>query len=50
MEADKRAQKGLFLAFQYPHAVPGVTVELHALRDQRDPQGAHGRGRSDPNP
>ena len=26
MEADKRAQKGLFLAFQYPHAVPGVTV------------------------
>src|SRR6059058_476409 len=26
MEADERAQKGLFLAFQYPHAVPGVTV------------------------
>jgi len=26
MEADKRAQKGLLLAFQYPHAVPGVTV------------------------
>jgi Fe-S cluster assembly ATP-binding protein len=26
MEADARAQKGLFLAFQYPHAVPGVTV------------------------
>jgi Fe-S cluster assembly ATP-binding protein len=26
MEADQRAQKGLFLAFQYPHAVPGVTV------------------------
>jgi Fe-S cluster assembly ATP-binding protein len=24
--ADERAQKGLFLAFQYPHAVPGVTV------------------------
>ena len=24
--ADKRAQRGLFLAFQYPHAVPGVTV------------------------
>ena len=24
--ADVRAQKGLFLAFQYPHAVPGVTV------------------------
>jgi len=26
MEADERAQKGLFLAFQYPHAVPGVSV------------------------
>src|SRR5437870_1691515 len=26
MEADQRAQKGLFLAFQYPHAIPGVTV------------------------
>src|SRR4029079_14455354 len=26
MEADERAQKGAFLAFQYPHAVPGVTV------------------------
>jgi Fe-S cluster assembly ATP-binding protein len=26
MDADQRAQRGLFLAFQYPHAVPGVTV------------------------
>jgi Fe-S cluster assembly ATP-binding protein len=26
MEADERAQKGMFLAFQYPHAIPGVTV------------------------
>jgi Fe-S cluster assembly ATP-binding protein len=26
MEADERAQRGLFLAFQYPHAIPGVTV------------------------
>ena len=26
LEADERAQRGLFLAFQYPHAVPGVTV------------------------
>jgi Fe-S cluster assembly ATP-binding protein len=25
-DADGRAQRGLFLAFQYPHAVPGVTV------------------------
>jgi Fe-S cluster assembly ATP-binding protein len=26
LDADGRAQRGLFLAFQYPHAVPGVTV------------------------
>jgi Fe-S cluster assembly ATP-binding protein len=24
--ADERAQRGLFLAFQHPHAIPGVTV------------------------
>ena len=24
--ADERSQRGLFLAFQYPHAIPGVTV------------------------
>ncbi|HYP24198.1 MAG TPA: Fe-S cluster assembly ATPase SufC [Actinomycetota bacterium] len=26
MEADERAQRGMFLAFQYPYSVPGVTV------------------------
>ena len=26
MGADERARRGLFLAFQYPHAVPGVSV------------------------
>jgi len=26
MGPDERAQAGLFLAFQYPHAIPGVTV------------------------
>ncbi len=26
LEADERARRGLFLAFQYPHAVPGVSV------------------------
>ena len=41
LEADERAQRGLFLAFQYPHAVPGVTVTsflrsaLNALRKAR---------------
>ncbi len=38
---DQRAQRGLFLAFQYPHAIPGVTVTsflrsaLNALRKGR---------------
>ena len=26
LEANERAQRGMFLAFQYPHAIPGVTV------------------------
>src|SRR5512147_709373 len=40
-EADERAQKGLFLAFQYPHAIPGVTVTsflrsaINAIRKSR---------------
>jgi Fe-S cluster assembly ATP-binding protein len=39
--ADDRAQRGLFLAFQYPHAIPGVTVTnflrsaINALRKAR---------------
>ena len=38
---DERAQQGLFLAFQYPHAIPGVTVTsflrsaINALRKAR---------------
>ncbi len=41
LEADERARRGLFLAFQYPHAVPGVTVTsflrtaLNAIRKAR---------------
>jgi Fe-S cluster assembly ATP-binding protein len=41
MAADERAHRGLFLAFQYPHAVPGVTVTsflrsaINALRKAR---------------
>jgi Fe-S cluster assembly ATP-binding protein len=41
LEADKRAQRGLFLAFQYPHAIPGVTVTsflrsaINAIRKAR---------------
>jgi Fe-S cluster assembly ATP-binding protein len=42
MEADERAHRGLFLAFQYPHAVPGVTVTsflrsaINAIRKARN--------------
>ena len=32
LEADERAQRGLFLAFQYPHAVPGVTWRASCAR------------------
>ena len=40
--SDERAQRGLFLAFQYPHAIPGVTVTnflrsaINALRKARN--------------
>ncbi len=49
LEADERAQRGLFLAFQYPHAVPGVTVTsflrsaINAVRKAR-------AGKDDPIP
>src|SRR5690349_4808858 len=42
MEADERARRGLFLAFQYPHAIPGVTVTnflrqaINAIRKARN--------------
>jgi Fe-S cluster assembly ATP-binding protein len=44
MEADERSRAGLFLAFQYPIAVPGVTVAnflrqaLNARRRAEDPE------------
>jgi Fe-S cluster assembly ATP-binding protein len=40
--SDERAQRGLFLAFQYPHAIPGVTVTnflrsaINAMRKARN--------------
>src|SRR5213078_3658859 len=42
LAADQRAQRGLFLAFQYPHAIPGVTVTsflrsaINAVRKARN--------------
>ena len=41
LEADEPALSAPFLAFQYPHAVPGADRhELPALRRQRDPESA----------
>jgi Fe-S cluster assembly ATP-binding protein len=48
--ADERAQRGLFLAFQYPHTIPGVTVTsflrsaINAIRKARN------EGEEDPVP
>src|SRR3954464_14291702 len=45
MEADERAKAGLFLAFQYPTAIPGVTVAnflRHAVTNIRNPDRKEG--------
>jgi Fe-S cluster assembly ATP-binding protein len=41
LEPDERARKGLFLAFQYPSEVPGVTIAnfLRAAVQARLPEG-----------
>ena len=45
MEADERAKAGLFLAFQYPTSIPGVTVAnflRHAVSNVRNPERKEG--------
>ena len=45
MEADERAKAGLFLAFQYPTSIPGVTVAnflRHAVTNVRNPSRKEG--------
>ncbi|SIN84428.1 Fe-S cluster assembly ATP-binding protein [Singulisphaera sp. GP187] len=45
MEADERAKAGLFLAFQYPTSIPGVTVAnflRHAVSNVRNPDRKEG--------
>jgi Fe-S cluster assembly ATP-binding protein len=45
LEPDERAKAGLFLAFQYPTAIPGVTVAnflRHAVTNVRNPQRKEG--------
>ncbi len=49
LEADERAQRGLFLAFQYPHAIPGVTVTSF-LRNAINAKRKAAAGEDDPVP
>jgi Fe-S cluster assembly ATP-binding protein len=49
MGADERAQRGLFLAFQYPHAIPGVTV-TNFLRSAINATRKARSGKDDPMP
>ena len=48
---NRRAQRASSSRFQYPHAVPGVTVtSFMRSDDQRSPQGQGRRGRPDSDP
>jgi Fe-S cluster assembly ATP-binding protein len=45
LEADERAKAGMFLAFQYPTSIPGVTVAnflRHAVTNIRNPERKEG--------
>src|SRR6185437_5162089 len=46
--ADERAQRGLFLAFQYPHAIPGVTVTSFLRSAINATRKARNGGKDDP--
>ena len=48
--ADERAQQGLFLAFQYPHAIPGVTVTNFLRQAMNATRKARAGGVDDPVP
>ena len=50
LAADERAQRGLFLAFQYPHAIPGVTVTSFLRSAINAIRKAHAGGEDDPIP
>jgi Fe-S cluster assembly ATP-binding protein len=50
MAADERAQRGLFLAFQYPHAIPGVTVTSFLRSAINSVRKARNGGVEDPMP
>jgi Fe-S cluster assembly ATP-binding protein len=48
--ADERAQAGLFLAFQYPHAIPGVTVTNFLRQAMNAVRKARNGGEANPMP
>jgi Fe-S cluster assembly ATP-binding protein len=48
--SDERAQRGLFLAFQYPHAIPGVTVTNFLRSAINATRKARNGGEDDPIP
>jgi Fe-S cluster assembly ATP-binding protein len=50
MEPDERAQRGLFLAFQYPQAIPGVTVTSFLRSAINAVRKARADGEDDPVP
>ena len=50
MGADERAHRGLFLAFQYPHAIPGVTVTSFLRSAINATRKARAGGEDDPIP
>ena len=50
MGPDERAQRGLFLAFQYPHAIPGVTVTSFLRSAMNAVRKARAGGEDDPVP
>ncbi len=50
MSPDERAQRGLFLAFQYPHAIPGVTVTSFLRSAINAVRKANAGGEDDPIP
>jgi Fe-S cluster assembly ATP-binding protein len=48
--ADERARRGLFLAFQYPHTIPGVTVTSFLRSAMNAIRKARAGGEDDPIP
>ena len=50
MGPDERAQRGLFLAFQYPYAIPGVTVTSFLRSAMNAVRKARAGGEDDPVP